>query len=363
MSKPILVSVFNNGGDFGGSLDIRPQVSEAVLLQALVPHRVSASANAEARTISVRPGFATPMSGAEFYKLIEDTLRGHDLLDTGAIYKNTCGSVSVELLADPVKEVIQLALVSDSQQILNIRIADKGATKEETLEIQRERFADLAYGIQVLLQQSIEEVATKFAYTGEAAVNVTEDGVSIDQIAIDLSPNTASVQEQPEAERGQAIPPRPRVDAPPVLDRSKDPHADLIPSVEAEKTRMRKVVDKAVEQQRTGPASVNKDDLEVNVLSVIHIHAADRENTVAFVIETGLTDQQRMIEEGIVTAIIGEFKGSVIDHGVLLIETGSKYLVKIRNVLDDYGIEILSLTPRDPATLTNDGHRYIDLLK
>lgn len=350
MNTKIIVSVFNQAGNFAGNVDLVENASVQDVVDALIPHRVTESANPDTKIISVKPMHGLEVNESGFFSMIKTMLQNNGLVEEDTVFQTGYGDLTVTASTVINEDEISSSIViNHGTEILatvnsSVAVGRHATMQDAILEARRETMNKVT-GMVALLQQA-GEWAYESLYREEAkGIHAPEEENPIADIKKD------------EVAIPAAEPRRLRNHTPPALQRPTVASPESM--LAQERARVRNVVDKEVRQLQPGSQlsarnQVQDAPIDSPELCFIDILPADRDTQLRVAIELFAADADRFFDEGVLSTVLAAFPGSAIDNQQLTIPTGKGYLVTLRQALSDHGIEPISVTPRSVAAWSSD---------
>lgn len=325
MSK-IMVTVFNDKGNFAGNLEVVEGIDFNSLKQILRPHVVSSS---EASTIVVRPMRGISINEDGFLSLIKDQLANAEVLEDAGKLETGFGQLKLEAAFTPDENTASpngqftASILITEEGTGNVLLSTHyqpiaGSTQKEFADWVIGRLVEDAQGFQSLISQGTEYLVGR-----------------IQEFAGQEEPE--QVAEAPAKQPEQNRPPRVRVDQAPKLQRPVEQAKKLVPTKQEIGTMLKEASGAGTER--------------FAVSIPIQVLGRDPQYVI---IEVDRTNYDRMKSEGIITTIVGILPEAVIQDEMLIIGDSKGYLMKIRQAFDDHGITTLSVTPRAGSAFTSD---------
>lgn len=332
--KNILLSVFNEKGNFANSIELKEEVQANDVMRILTPHTVTHGANDG--TMSVRPMRGLSMDEQEFYRLVLATLSNAEAVaDTGKFttgYGNYILNAEIQEVDADAYPTCNMTITDESTGVVvmatTIGVHAKGMVSER-------EFADFAINRIVADQQALTSLLN--AGTEYLTGKINEWAEMGEVEGTEQAP-TASAPQKEAVKR----PDRPRVqqDSPRLPEQPKAP---ALPS----RHEVRAKVKEALTEAKANTAQAERFLVSIP----LHIEGRDTKDVA---VEVDRTNFERIGDEGVLSTILQALNCTVQDD-VLYLPAANGFLMKIRTAFTDHGITTLSITPRGAAYNPDNG--------
>lgn len=319
--QKVYLTVFNDKGVFGGELNVKESIGPTEVIALLKPHVCQVAEN---NTVTVRPMRGLEVNEEGFFTLIRQQLLNAGVLEDNGDFETGFGNLRVNAKYNPTAVGFEMSFAITSELsgavVLShtINAVAPGATLQENANWAVGRLTEDAQGIRNLVNQATEFLVGKINdQVGDALVKAQID-------------EHAAPAERPEPAQPETAPAiqRPRVDSP----------VNVTPATPSRQQIAKQLIE------------ANKGE---SVKVSIPLAVEDRPLQTV-VVELDSSMLQRIADEGVVTTILGKFDSAVIMNDAIAIPDGKGYLMKIRQAFEDHGIVTISVTPRSPASMTNE---------
>jgi hypothetical protein len=322
----LLVSVFNDKGNFAGNLDVVDGIDLEAITRILQPHSVTSST---VDTVVVRPMRGISINEEGFLSLIKAQLISAEVLEDAGRLETGFGKLKLEasFTPDETGDQFTAQLVITEEGTGKVLLANHYepvpvSSKRDFTDWVIGRLVEDAQGFQSLISQGTEYLVGRIQeFAGPA----------------EPEPEHQAAIEAP-AKAEAARPARVRVDQAPQLQRPAEKPNKVLPS--------KVEIGKMLKEAQTG----GEERFAVN----IPIQVLGREPQ-SVVIEVDRTNFERISDEGVLTTIVNLLPEATIQNDLIVIGESKGYLLKIRQAFNDHGIDTISVTPRAGGAFTDDG--------
>lgn len=328
--KNIMLSVFNEQGNFADTIELKEDVQPSEVARILAPHVVSEGAQAD--TMTVRPMRGLSMNADEFYRLVKATLNNAGIIaDRGSL---TTGYGNYVMTADMGKEdgdsfpsaLLSIVEESTGKVVHSICINTGGrgvVSARECADYAINRLVSDQQALTTLINTGVEYLATKFKEWADS-----EDTAGTETDSAEVAPK---------------IPPRPRVqqDSPRLAEELSK--VQNLPSKHEVRQKVKEMIDDVKETR------ADRERFMVTIPVKI-----EGRNVTDVAVEVDRTNLERIGAEGVLTTIC-QFLAATIQENRLYIPESNGFLMKVRNAFDDHGIVTISITPRSSSFSNDNG--------